>query len=143
MKRLALATLLVSLWAPAALAAGPLKVEAPWVREAPPTARVLAGYATFRNAGAEPDALVAVKTEVADRVEIHTMAMRGGVMRMQAIPFLEIPAKGTAKLVPGGAHLMIYDPKRPLRDGETVPMTFVFRGGTELRLSVPVRKVQG
>lgn len=143
MKRFALASLLLPLWASPVMAAPSVAVEAPWIREAPPAARVLAAYAAFRNASAQEDALVAVKTEVADRVEIHTMALRGGVMRMQPIPFLAVPAKGTARLEPGGAHLMIYDPKRALRDGETVPMTFVFRRAGKVQLSVPVRKYQG
>ncbi|MNY67677.1 hypothetical protein D3C86_2053050 [compost metagenome] len=62
------------------------------------------------------------------------------MMRMRRIPSLTVPARGEALLAPGGAHLMIYGPKRALREGETVPMTFVFRRGGRLQLDVPVRK---
>lgn len=143
MKRLALGAALLALLAAPAMAAAPVSVKDPWIREAPPTARVLAAYASFHNTATEDDALVAVTTEAAGRVEIHTMSIRDGRMRMQAIPFLAVPAKGTAALDPGGAHLMIYDPKHVLRDGEKVPMTFVFRRGGKVRLNVPVRRYQG
>ncbi|HEY9900069.1 MAG TPA: copper chaperone PCu(A)C [Pantanalinema sp.] len=143
MKRFALGAVVLSCWAAPVLAAASVSVEEPWLREAPPTARVLAGYAGFRNPSDQEDALIEVTTEVADRVEIHTMAMRGGVMRMQPIPFLALPAKGKASLEPGGAHLMIYGPKRALRDGQKVPMTFVFRRGAKVRVEVPVRKYPG
>lgn len=70
------------------------------------------------------------------------MKMDGDVMKMRAIPALELPAGKAVDLKPGGYHIMLLDLKAPLAKDTAVPLTLVFQDakGTEskLTLSVPV-----
>jgi copper(I)-binding protein len=50
------------------------------------------------------------------------MKMEGNVMRMRAVPRLELPPGKTVELKPGGYHMMLVDLKRPLRKGDLVPI---------------------
>ncbi len=112
--------------------AGALTLVHPWTRATPGGARVGGGYLTIRNAGTEPDRLLAGTMEAAGRVEIHEMATVDGVMRMRNLPAgLVIPPGGSVELRPGGFHVMFLDLNRPLRQGETLRGTLTFeRAGT-------------
>jgi hypothetical protein len=54
-------------------------------------------------------------------VEVHEMKMEGDVMKMRAIPALDLPAGKTVELKPGGYHVMLMDLKAPLAKGSSVP----------------------
>ena len=110
-----------------AAAPSPLRVEAAWVRPAPPGAPTGAGYLVVRNTGRSADRLLSVSTPAADRIEVHEMSMAGGVMRMRAVAGgLEVPAGGELRLAPGGLHLMWIGPKAPLTAGRRLPATLRF-----------------
>ena len=64
--------------------------------------------------------LVGVSSPVAGVVEIHEMVMEGSVMKMRAIPGLDLPPGRNVELKPGGYHVMLMDLKRPLKAGERV-----------------------
>ena len=107
--------------------AGPIRVTDPWLRETPPASQVGAGYAVIANSGRLADRLLDGATPVADRIEIHRMTMENGVMRMRPVEGgLAIPSNGGVTPKPGGLHLMLMELKRPLRRGETVPLTLRF-----------------
>ena len=116
MKRLAL--LLLAAAAPAW--AGSLKVSNGWIREAPPGAMMLAGYATVSNDGAKALTVCKASSPDFDDVSIHRSSVVNGVSRMEEVPRLKVPAKGQVRLEPGGLHLMLMDPKRELKAGDRV-----------------------
>ncbi len=62
-----------------------------------------AAYMTIRNSGAA-DNLIAASTNVAGKVELHTVIADGDVMRMEQVEKIEVPANGEALLKPGGFH---------------------------------------
>ena len=98
----------------------------------------------FMNLTSPTDtALVSASSPVAGLVEVHEMAMDGGVMRMRAIQQLALPAGKTVSLKPGGYHVMLMDLKGPLKEGEAVPITLTFAGKdgrkTTQEVKVPVR----
>lgn len=111
---------------------GAITVSEAWSRATSPRAEVGAGFLTIRNAGRTEDRLVAATSPRAARVEIHTMALEDGIMRMRPLPNgLAIAARGEAKLAPGGDHIMLIGLKAPLKQGERVPVTLRFaRAGT-------------
>jgi len=43
-------------------------------------------------------------------------------MRMRPVQKIDLPAKKTIKLAPGGLHVMLIDVKRPLKEGDKVPL---------------------
>jgi copper(I)-binding protein len=97
-----------------------VKVANAWVR-APvpgqPTAAAYLDVTSDRNL-----AMVAAGSPAAGRVEMHSMTVDGGVMRMRALPRIDLPAGQTVKLTPGGTHLMMLDLKQPMKPGDTVPL---------------------
>jgi copper(I)-binding protein len=90
--------------------------------------------------------LVAVDSPLAAKVQLHSMNMDGGVMRMRALEKIELPAGKTVKLAPGGLHVMLYDIKQPLEAGGTVPLTLTFMGAggakSTLKLDAQVRSAE-
>ena len=86
--------------------------------------------------------LVSVSTPVAGIAEVHEMRMDADVMKMRAVPALNLPAGKTVELKPGGYHVMLMDLKTTLKKDSTVPMTLLFKdaAGKESRvqLQVPV-----
>jgi copper(I)-binding protein len=104
----------------AAGAAESVKVANAWVRApAPgqPTAAAYLDLTTDRNL-----ALVGVGSPAAGRVEMHSTVVDSGIMRMRALPQIELPAGQTVKLAPGGTHLMLLELKRPMKGGDAVPL---------------------
>ena len=71
--------------------------------------------------------LVGVSTPVAGVAEIHEMKMDGGVMKMRAMPVLELPANQAVELKPGSYHLRLMDLKAPLAKDASVALTLTFK----------------
>ena len=122
-----------------------LRIEHPYARPTPPGARTGGAYFIVENKGGEPDRLVRVGTPVADAAEIHSMTMDGNMMRMRAVRALDIPARTTTTLKPGGYHVMLMDLKRPLAVGDSIPLTLTFeRAGTiEINARVEAPRADG
>lgn len=115
----AFAGLALAVFATAAFA--DVTVKEPWVRG---TVQGQKATGAFMQLSSSTDAvLVAASSPVAKVVELHEMAMDGGVMKMRAVPNLPLPAGKTVDLAPGGYHVMLMDLTQPLKDGEKVPIT--------------------
>ena len=86
--------------------------------------------------------LVGVSSPVAGVGEVHEMKMEGDVMKMRALPQLDLPAGKAVELKPGGYHVMLMDLKQPLIKDTKVPLTLTFKDAkgveSKLELSVPV-----
>mgnify|MGYP000594355482 CR=1 FL=1 len=91
------------------------------------------------EAGVWAAALVG-QSPAAGVAEVHEMKMEGDVMKMRAIPALDLPAGKTVELKPGGYHVMLMDLKAPLAKDTTVPVTLMFKDakGADSRMDVQV-----
>jgi len=119
-----------------AAAIEPVEVTDGWVRS---TVAGQKGSGAFMKITARKGTrLVGVSSPVAGVAEVHEMKMEGDVMRMRAVPVLELPAGSTVELKPGGYHLMLMDLKQALPLGSMVPVTLKFRDakGVESRVEV-------
>lgn len=106
---------------------GALTITAPWTRVTPKGAKVAGGYVRITNTGKEADRLVGGSFDLSARVEVHEMAVEGGVMRMRELTKgLEIKPGETVELKPGGLHLMFMDMKGALEAGKPVKGRIVF-----------------
>ena len=118
-------------------------VEDAWVRATVPGQPVAAAYLKIRSA--QTAHLVAVRTPVTARAEVHEMRLESGIMRMRPVTRLELPAGRTVELKPGGYHLMLMNIEKPLRSGEVVPITLVIEGPDnklrEVKIDAIVRDV--
>lgn len=127
---------------PAAATAGPGEVEITdaWIRALPPTQSTTAAYLTLHNRGAQPVVVRAGSAEGAGRLEIHTSREVDGLMRMQPLSTLQVPAGGSVALEPGGTHLMLLDLERMPAPGEARRLCLQPAGGEPVCVTAPVRK---
>jgi periplasmic copper chaperone A len=96
----------------------------------------------LRNRGGQADRLIAAKSAVAERVELHQMQMDGQVMRMREVPAIELPARTEVNLRHGGAgthHLMLINLNQPFKDGDRFDLELVFEKAGTRRVNVWVQ----
>jgi copper(I)-binding protein len=124
--------------------AGPIRVEAPWIRATPAGAQVAGGYMKIENTGNEPDRLLGGSTGIADKFEIHEMKMTGNVMRMRELDKgLEVPPGQGVELKPGSYHVMLTDLKQQPKAGDKVKGTLVFEKAGKVEIEYTVRGMAG
>jgi copper(I)-binding protein len=135
-----------------------------WARNSPMAQTMGAAYMKLTG-GATDDSLVAatVPSDIAGSVELHEVVMAGGdgdmgdmsgdgdmgdmsgdgdmdgMMRMQEVPSIAVPAGAAVMLEPGGYHLMLIDLAGPLTAGQTFDVTLEFSSGEKLVVPVEVR----
>jgi copper(I)-binding protein len=124
----------------ATLAASPAwaqtTVKDAWVRGTVAQQKATGAFMTLTNA--QGGKLLSAASPVAGVVEVHEMKMEGNVMKMAAIPSLELPAGKAVELKPGGFHIMLMDLKQGLKHGDSVPLilTIEDRDGKKERLEI-------
>jgi copper(I)-binding protein len=124
------------------VAAGGVKISAPWARATPKGAAVGAGYMTITNNGSASDRLIGGASDVSKGLEIHEMTMDNGVMRMRPIgKGLEIKPGQSVELKPGGNHLMFLGLKKPLAQGEHVKATLAFEKAGKVDVDFTVESI--
>jgi copper(I)-binding protein len=121
----------LSVWAGGARAedykVGTIEIGNPWARATPKGATVAGAYMKISNKGSAPDRLVGGSTAVADRFEVHSVAMEQGVAKMRPVEGgLEIKPGETVELKPGSFHVMLVGLKQPLAKGQKVKATLEF-----------------
>ena len=133
---LRLLSALALMWA-AGAAHAQVTVGDPWVRATVAQQKATGMFAQVTSA--QGGKLVAASSPVAAVVEIHEMAMENNVMKMRAVPGLELPAGKAVDLKPGGYHVMLMGLKQQVKEGEVVPVTLVVEGKDGKRESVEVK----
>jgi len=123
--------------------AGDLHIGHPWSRETPPNAQTAAVYLSVQNHGKEADQLLSAETPAAARVELHEHIHENGLMKMQQVPSVDIPAGEKVDFAPGGLHLMLFAPTRHYADGERFPLTLHFARAGAVEVEVLVQKNAG
>jgi len=111
-------------------------VTEPWIRATVAGQKVAGGYLQIRSS--RDTALVEARTGASATTEVHEMSMVDNVMKMRAVPRIDIPAGRTVELKPGGYHLMLIDIREPMTVGRKVPITLVFEDRDGKRESVEV-----
>ena len=92
------------------------------------------------------DMEMGAETDMGDGMEMgdasggdgETDAM-SGMMSMQEVAAIEVPAGGEVALEPGGYHVMLLDLAAPLADGETVELTLEFEQAGTVTATAEVR----
>jgi len=115
-----------------------LRISNPFARATPPGAKVAGAFMTIRNQGTEADRLVSASSPIAGLVEIHEMAMEGGMMKMRALKGIDLKPGATVELQPGGYHVMLEDLKQPLKQGEQIPVKLTFERSGVVEVMVHV-----
>jgi periplasmic copper chaperone A len=118
---------------------GRLELTNAWARATPGRSEVGVAYVTIRSPTA--DRLVAASSPVAKKADLHTMTMSGTVMQMRPVAAFDIPAGKAVTLAPEGLHIMLDGLKKPLRAGQSFPLTLTFAKAGTRTVQVAVQPV--
>ncbi|PZU66932.1 MULTISPECIES: copper chaperone PCu(A)C [Sphingobium] len=137
---------LIALAAPLALAGcgdpAPSYVDQAWVRLSPNKDTPSAGYFVAHGGDAGVQ-LRGVMTDYALKVEMHESVGKDGMMSMQPIESVDVPAKGTVAFAPGGKHLMIWGVNDTAISRGKMQLTFLMSNGDRLLVDAVIRKPDG
>ncbi|WP_155803327.1 copper chaperone PCu(A)C [Bordetella sp. FB-8] len=127
--------------APSQASAAPenVSIQGCWIRLLPGGAPS-AGYFTVENSGNEPVSLVGVHTDAFGMAMLHqTRKDSKGMMGMSPVSDVPVPPKGRLAFAPGGYHVMLEKPTRPLHAGDKVALTLRLGGNRMLRTQCEAR----
>jgi copper(I)-binding protein len=122
--------------------AGDLSIVTPWSQELPPNSPTVAVYFVLRNLGINDDTLTSVDTPIAATAQLHQHVSQDGMMKMQQVQGVIIPANGRAVFAPMNFHVMLLDIKdrSALLAGKTFPVTLHFEKAGDFVVNVEVLK---
>jgi periplasmic copper chaperone A len=106
-----------------------INISHAWVQEAPPSAEVLAGYMDLQNQSPQAQVLLGAHSADFKSVMLHQTVTKRGMTHMNHSPQIEIKAGSSLQFSPGGYHLMLMNPKKPLHQGDQVQITLEFQSG--------------
>lgn len=113
-----------------------LEVSDAWARDTIGSTATAAVFMTVTSPTA--DRLVAASTPVAANTDLMTMTMTDGAMEMIYLDGIAIPAGEPVALDPAGLHVWLADLRRPLKAGQTFPLTLSFENAGKRRVTVSV-----
>ncbi|HEX5693861.1 MAG TPA: copper chaperone PCu(A)C [Arenimonas sp.] len=115
-------------------------IEKPWVRAAPPGAASLAAYLVLRNGCAAPVEVVDVESLDFGMPMIHRTVEEGGMSRMRPAGRMRLAPGESLGFEPGGLHLMLMRPLRPMAEGDLARVRLVLADGRRVFAEFPVRR---
>ena len=121
---------------------GPLAIVHPWSMELPPNAPTVAAYFVIKNGGADADRLLSVDSPIAGTAQLHEHVHQDGLMKMQQVDTVSIPANGTVTFAPMAYHVMLLDLKdrSKLTTGQRFPLSLHFEKAGDVTVEVEVQK---
>ena len=121
-------------------ASNSISIENAWSPEAPPVAKVMAGYMKINNHSNQSIKIKSAKSNLFQQVEIHLTKMKNGMMTMVKQENLSIKAKSHIELKSGGLHMMLMGKLEQIAKGSTIPVTLTFDNGEEIEVNLLVKK---
>lgn len=115
-----------------------LYVDQAWIRHSANDDMPSGGYFTVHG-GEEDVRLLSVISPAVIRVEMHESVERDGVMSMQTVNGVNIPARTDVTFGPGGTHLMIWGINKGVRKQGKLPLTFIFSNGDRIIVDAVIR----
>jgi len=121
---------------------GHLQINDPYTRTTPPMAAVAGGFMTVTNNGTESDTFLGGSAGFVEAVEIHEMSMADGIMKMRRLENgLQIAPNETVELKPGGYHLMLIKPSKPMKEGDKHKITLSFKQAGDIEVELEVKDI--
>lgn len=119
-------------------AAATVSVSDCWIR-ALPGDLPSGGYFKAGNTGDQPVNLISITTEAFGMAMLHQTQSQGSTSSMAMVHQVAVPAHGSLVFAPGNYHVMLEQPKQPLKIGTTIPLTFSFSDGEKVTASCAVK----
>ena len=117
-----------------------LELAHSWIKQPIPGMQMTGGFITITNNGANDEQFIAVHSDIANKVELHTMVMVDGVMKMRAVENgWSIPAGETKALKPGSDHIMFIGLQQHIKEGDTITLQLEFKHAGKIEHSFKVQ----
>lgn len=120
--------------AAAAVPAAGLEVHDARAPAPPPGAPVMAGYLALQNSGSDAVTVTGGASPAFARIALHRSVDRDGTTTMEPVERLRVGPGERVELMPGGLHLMMFEPRGRPRPGDTFELRLHTGAGP-----VPVR----
>lgn len=101
---------------------------------------MMAGFGRIENRCSTPITIIAARSAAFADTSLHETRIVDGMSRMREVPELRIAPDDAAVLKPGGLHLMLMQPRAPLKSGSKVAVEFELSDGRKLLGEFEVRK---
>jgi len=123
--------------------ANSISIEDAYVRAVPPNLPNSAAFMKIKNNGSTTVYLQSASSNVAKDVEIHEHTMSNGMMKMQQVKKIKIPAHSVVSLKPGGFHVMLLNLNKKLKVNDKVDfITLNFSDKSSITLkNIPIKSV--
>jgi copper(I)-binding protein len=113
-------------------------VENAWGRPTGEGANASA-YLTIRNPDSVAVHVDSVTSAQARVTELHDTSLPNGLATMTPLTGVDVAAKSSLTMEPGGVHVMLIELNRPMNRGDSVPIRVWFAGGAVVDALVRVR----
>ena len=117
-----------------------LVVKNIWIPEAPPVTKVMAAFMLFQNRSDKDISITEISSPDFGRVEMHLSVIVDGVAKMLPQKQLSVPANGQLVLQPGSYHLMLFNPKKTLKSGDSAAINITMSDGNRFSVRAKVKK---
>ncbi|MGW8204258.1 copper chaperone PCu(A)C [Sphingomonas bisphenolicum] len=117
----------------------PSYIDQAWVQLSPNKDRPSAGYFVIHGGDAGTQ-LRGVLTDYALKVAMHESIDKDGMVTMEAIDTVDVPAKGQVAFAPGGKHLMLWGINDTAISRGKMQLTFLMGNGDRLLVDAVIRK---
>jgi len=117
-----------------------IAIHKPIIKITPPGITNSAGYFDIINHSDKDIDLINAKSNIAQRTEIHEHTMNNGIMKMQKVQTLTIPAKSTINFEPGGYHIMFISVNRPITEKQEIKLTLEFSDGSHKSITAVAKE---
>ena len=124
----------------AGIKVGQITISSPWARGSFSKAKSAAAYMNLKNEGKQIDQLIAIKSDIAQKIELHYMQSKDGVIKMDLVKRLDLPAGSIVELKPGSLHVMFFGLREPLVEGAYFPLTLEFLKAGKVKIMIKVLK---
>ncbi|SNR82997.1 copper chaperone PCu(A)C [Puniceibacterium sediminis] len=112
--------------------------ENAYIPVAPPMVHSHSAYMSLHNNGDKVRSLIGVAAQEYGMAHLHQSQVIDGIASMSPVAQLDIPARGSVALAPGGLHVMMMMPKVAVQAGEVVLLTLTFADGELMTVSALV-----
>jgi copper(I)-binding protein len=122
-------------------ASSEIEIQNPIIRLMPPGMNVTAMFLKITNHTEKDLKVVKVTGDFAGAFEFHNMEMIDGKMKMRSVESIVLKKNSSTELKPGGFHIMIFNLKKPLKEGELHKIKLTLDNKTEVELKAKVEKI--
>lgn len=96
-------------------------------------------YLTLHNHRNQAVVLSSISSPQFARVELHETALHKGIASMRRLTSLTLEANTSTRLIPGGKHLMLFEPGQAMPPGQAITLQFHFNSDDLVVVDTPLR----